>query len=145
MLTDEDIKKQRHDIDRREKEIHSRLNQIEIKLADTPDPEEVKRQSVFAGKILSDVRMRPGTLLRKPYELKRRFIEHCFSGKDTQGQPLGVYLTLINEKQYQVEVRGLLGSTVMGWEKIQSIALDHISSKDKNNLSLRRNPITILY
>ena len=109
-----------------------------------PDPEEVKRKSVFAGKLLRNLLKNPKTLINKPYELKRKFIEHCFDGKDSDGNPLGVYITWNANGKYQIEIRGLLDSTILGWREIQDIRDDHIISEIDLLPSLRRNPMAIM-
>ena len=138
-MTSEDVKKQRKELEQQEIMAKERLSVIESQLVDIPDPEQVKKQSALACKVIADVRSRPSTLLRKPYELKRKFIEHCFIGKDNQGKPLGVYVTLTEDKKYSIEVRGLLGSAVMGWEKIQKTVEDYIPTKDENSLYYQNN------
>ena len=90
--------------------------------------ELIKKQSMFAGKIVADVRKDPELLLNKSYNLKRKFIEHCFNGKDAEGNTLGAYITLLEGGNYQVEVKGFLDSALIGLDKI------HENSEPKHNL-----------
>ncbi len=84
---------------------------------------------MFVGKIVADTRKDPELILNKSYDLKRKFIEHCFNGKDAEGNPLGAYITPLENGNYQMEVKGFLGSALIGLDKI------HENSEPKHNLT----------
>ncbi len=121
-LKEEDVIRERRNLEEREETVENRISQIDELLAKQPDPKQVKKLSKLAKAVFSDVRRQPGALLRKDYKLKRKFIEHCFSGKDAEGNANGVYIRWTKTKQYQVEIRGMLESTVLAWYDVMELS-----------------------
>jgi site-specific DNA recombinase len=117
LISDEDIKSQMGKLKDREAHIRNRLETIETELVNMPDPARVKRLSKLGKAVFADAtRNSPQMIFEKSYEWKRNLIEHAFSGKDTQGRRLGVYVseTVDPNQPWRFEVHGLLEHTIRG-------------------------------
>jgi DNA invertase Pin-like site-specific DNA recombinase len=114
LLTDDEAKLLLDDFREREKAIKQRLSTIESELTPIPNVKHVKALSRWAGKIIKSVTKNDGKLIFEKTEAwKRGLIEKMFSGVDSKGQRLGVYVDYDNEsKQVTYEIRGLFEPTV---------------------------------
>ena len=104
------VKDAQDQLDQRESAIRNRLAVIESELTATPDPVRIKTLSKFGLKVFGSMlrQMRPDKILAKPFDWKRRLVEHAFDGKDSAGQPLGVYVSYA-DGQWSYEMRTILG------------------------------------
>jgi site-specific DNA recombinase len=113
-LSNDDVRDKNNKIDSQLRGIQIRLNTIGLELSSNPDPEEIKRVSIFAGKLISSaIKKNPRLIFRRTYEWKRKLIEQAFRGVSPDGKPLGVYID-IDEKTggFTFEVKGLFENTI---------------------------------
>ena len=140
-LSEDDIRQRRTKFEEQATGIETRLSQIEQQLVNVPDPEAVKRLSKLAKAVRADAIKQPGVLLRKEYALKRKLIEHAFSGTDSEGNPLGIFIEWTGVNEYSIEIRGALERTVLGWEKIRETVENYIPTGDDYSLYLQNKTV----
>ncbi len=99
--------------------MEDRIEVLESRLADSPNPDQVKRTSKLANRVLLDALKNLGPkgikkLMDAPYERRRRIVEMAFSGKDAEGRRLGVYVHQTDdpENPWTFEIRAVLDQIV---------------------------------
>lgn len=109
VISNENAKRNMDRINERVEFLNSRLGIIDAKIRSIPDPAQVKRLSVFTGKVFSAmIRMNPQMMLEKDFHYKQRFIKNAIGGKDAEGKKLGVYMSE-SDSGFTFEIRGILG------------------------------------
>lgn len=113
ILSRDEVKEKIEKLRERGQHIKNRLMSIKMQIDAMPDPKKVKRLSQLGLKILGQATQRPQIVFKRPYEWKRKLLEHAFGGRNAKGQRLGVYVSETgNPKQpWQIEVRGILETT----------------------------------
>ena len=91
ILTDEEVSKQIVSFREQLRLIKNHIGQTEIRLDSIPASDEIKKKSVFAGKVLLNILKHPSDnliekFLNSPFERQRQLIEYAFSGKDANGR-----------------------------------------------------------
>jgi site-specific DNA recombinase len=113
LYTEAEAKKNMDKLREQENSINVRLVTIEAQLADIPDPEQIKKSSQWAGKIVTAAtRNNPSVIFKRSFEWKRKLVERAFSGVNPTGQRLGVYIAR-EQDHFTFEIRGAFESTVM--------------------------------
>jgi hypothetical protein len=108
-----------------------RLEFLNRELESRPDKKHVKAVAKWAGKIIgADYRFDPSFIFKRTFEWRRRLIEKAFSGKDSTGKHLGVYVTF-DDNKFTFEIRGLTENTVLALPLTDSFLIDtfHIDSE----------------
>lgn len=116
-ITKEDARQEMNKLREQQKAINERLTVIHDQLMIMPDPDDLKRLSKLSTNILSNaIKNSPEKALTKPYEWKRKLMEHAFAGHDSHGNRLGVYIEELESegRKFKIEVRGSLESTIIG-------------------------------
>jgi site-specific DNA recombinase len=118
-LAADEIKSEIQPIRERLQAIQDRIDVIEPQLADQPDPERIKKKSRMARAIITNVLQNPGPkamqrLLDDTFERQRKIIEKAFSGKDREGNRLGVYVEQTGnpDRPWKFEIRAILDNVV---------------------------------
>jgi DNA invertase Pin-like site-specific DNA recombinase/uncharacterized protein YoxC len=126
-LTDDEITKQIKDIRERLQAIQSRIDSLESQIVNQPSMDQIKKKSILARNVLIDALKNPGPkaiekILSAPYEKQRAIIERAFSGKDINGNRLGVYVERTDdpEKPWRFEIRAILDQIVEFYAKEDS-------------------------
>ncbi len=119
VLSDDEIKNQIQPIRDRLQAIEKRMDVLEFQIADEPDPEQIRKKSKLATAVLVNALKNPGPksiekLLKGPFERQRKIIEKAFSGKDREGNRLGVYVEQTGDpnRHWKFEVRAVLDQVV---------------------------------
>jgi site-specific DNA recombinase len=113
LITDEEAEQCLKKLRDQEEPIKQRLAVIETELSNTPDPEGVQRLSKLAVKVISDAtRKNPKLIFKRSEKWKRGLIEKAFSGVDSKGQRLGIYVDYDENGNVKYEIRGLFETTV---------------------------------
>jgi len=96
--------------------IDTRLEQVGDILSSRPDPDKIKRKSRLAKAVIADVARSRTALERLDYERKKKLVQHAFSGKDAEGNRLGVYVRQTDDPEhpFTFEVRGILETIISG-------------------------------
>ncbi len=111
-LSNSDIETKMKKLRASESAIKSRLAMIESELSSIPDPSHVKRVSQFASPVIANAtKNNPEIIFKRSYNWKRKLIEHAFSGIDSTGKRLGIYVGL-KEKQLTFEIHGIFENTI---------------------------------
>lgn len=105
-----ELKQKMQELDEREASLKEAMVIIDHQLERIPDPESIKAMSKLGRAILSDAKKHPHTALKKSWEWRRSLLEHAFSGKDTGGRPLGIYVDHDKEGNVSFEIRGRFGT-----------------------------------
>jgi len=118
-LTEEEVRDQIQPIRDRLQAIENQIDSIEPQIADQPDLEQIKRKSKLARAVVADALKHPGPkamqkMLSAPYEKQRAIIEKAFSGKDREGNRLGVYVEQTGDpkRPWKFEIRAVLDQIV---------------------------------
>jgi DNA invertase Pin-like site-specific DNA recombinase len=112
LLSNEEIQGSMNKLREQEESFKQRLSVIESELSTTPDPEHIKRLSRWTGKVITDAtKNNPRLIFKRSFEWKRLLIEKAFSGIDSAGRHLGIYMTLDNGK-FMFEIKGMFESTI---------------------------------
>jgi hypothetical protein len=107
------------------KACENRISEINQSLDAIPDPLQVRKLGSIAMKVFVNRMKSPYVLSKMTFEEKRKLIEHAFNGRDINGDPLGVYVTYMEDKKsFEIEIRGLVGSTVMGMLEMDDSVID---------------------
>jgi len=105
-----ELKQEVEDINERQSKIKETIRIIEQQIERIPDPEHIKQLSKIGQGIHSVIMRNPMTIVRRPYEWKRKLIEHSFGGNDSGERPLGVYVDHDEEKRVKFEIRARFGT-----------------------------------
>jgi site-specific DNA recombinase len=123
ILTDEEVIIQIQPIRDRLQAIQERMDVIEPQIADQPDPEQIKKKSKLARAVVADALKHPGPktiekILNGPHERQRKILERAFSGKDRDGNRLGVYVEQTGDPEHpwKFEIRAVLDQVVESFE-----------------------------
>ncbi|MGD0098836.1 MAG: recombinase family protein [Acidobacteriota bacterium] len=96
----------------------ARLSVVVAELKNMPDPAKINRLSKFATVVAIDNArsMNPKDIFKRSYQWKREFIEHTFTGVDSEGRPLGVYLKATDNKKqpWELQIRGVVENCLLG-------------------------------
>jgi len=118
-LTKEEVVNRIQPIRDRLQAIEDQIDTIEPQIADQPDLEQIKRKSKLARAVAVDALKHPGPkamkkMLDAPYERQRAIIEKAFSGKDREGNRLGVYVEQTGnpKRPWKFEIRAVLDQIV---------------------------------
>lgn len=118
-LDESEIADQINPIRERLAAIDDRIEVLETRLAEKPDPAQIKRTSKLANAVLMDALKNLGPKgikkrLDAPYEKRRRIVERAFAGKDAEGRRLGVYVRQTDdpERLWTFEIRAVLDQIV---------------------------------
>ncbi len=117
LLTKQEIEVKMTKLRNQESAIKTSIEQNQSELANLPDPVKVKRYADLSWKMVHSMsKNHPEHILTQPYENKRVLVQHAFGGKDSKGHRLGVYVDYTGDKNqpWQVEIRGKLGSSLLG-------------------------------
>jgi DNA invertase Pin-like site-specific DNA recombinase len=131
LMDDEDIKSIMGKLKEQIASINNRVTVINNEMENVPEPDKVKKLSVFAGKVFQNTLKTGGDptsyILKKDYTWKRNLIEHAFAGTDSHGNRLGVYIEK-TDSGWSFEIRGTLESTLL------SLPLSDVYLMDLYNL-----------
>lgn len=112
LITDEEADDILKRLREQEKSFKERLSIINSELSNTPDPDHIKRLSKWTGKVIASVTKGDSkAIFTKSFEWKRKLIERTFSGVNSSGQHLGVYINRVDDK-FIYEIKGLFEGTV---------------------------------
>jgi hypothetical protein len=109
--------------------IESHLAVIQPQLEAKPDREHVQHLSKMALQVMDAAlqNQKPEKILKKPFEWKRRLVEHCFAGEDRQERPLGVYVTREPGGRWMFEIHGILDKVLtcglLGGKPLENVEL----------------------
>jgi len=141
----EDIKEQMKEYDDRLIAITERRNTIKDDLDQIPDPENVKKASKWAAKVISNAtRQNPGLIFKRSLEWKRKFLEGVFNGVGFSGERLGVYVDVVDDP-ITFEIKGKLIHTMNSFpltdeDIIEIFQLDpEFQDFDKEIAQIRKN------
>jgi len=119
VLSDEEITTRIQPIRDRLQAIQERMDVIEPQIADQPDPEQIKKKSKLARAVVADALKHPGPktikkILNSPHARQRKILERAFSGKDQNGNRLGVYVDQTDDPEHpwKFEIRAVLDQMV---------------------------------
>ena len=105
ILTNEEVLKTINKLRDKEQSIVSRLTALENELLSIPDPEQVKKASSWASKVISaSTRSNPSLIFKRDFAWKRRLLEQAFSGTNQAGERLGIYVDH-NDGVFSYELR----------------------------------------
>lgn len=131
LFTRDEIKTKMIKLRERQTPIEERLKVITTKLENRIDKKDIKKRSFQAGAVLSDALKRnPKLIFKRSYDWKRKLIEKAFSGKDGNGQQLGIYITFV-DNEFKFEIRGLIEPTVLSLPLTDDYLIDafHIDAE----------------
>ena len=117
----------------------SRIDAINNQLENLPDPVRVRKLGSMASKVFINRMKSPQALKTMTFEQRRKLIETAFTGFDSNGNKLGVYLTKQSKGNYSVEIRGLIESMVFDWSDVEESASDY--SKMITNAVSNNKPV----
>jgi len=107
-FNESEIAKTKEDFDSNLKSISDRLDALENELSSIPKPEEVRKASRWASKVISNVtKNSPQLIFDRPSGWKRKFLERTFSGTWYSGERLGVYVDVFNDP-ITFEIKGIV-------------------------------------
>ena len=119
VLSDEEVTGQIQDIRERLKALDDSINVLERKLDAVPNLEQMGKRTIMASRVFIDALKHPSEkaidkMLAAPFEKKRKLIEYAFSGKDMDGNRLGVYVEKTDDpdKPWKFEVRAILDQAI---------------------------------
>lgn len=115
LLKDEVIEKRMKSIEKFELEAKNRIDVINGQLNNLPDPDQIKKLSMFKGKVWQNLsKKNPTWILQKSFEFKRSLLEKAFGGVDPKGKRYGVYVKYDEEKsQWEFKMHGIIGNELM--------------------------------
>jgi len=116
-LSSDEVKSKMEKLRTREEALLQRATTIEAQLENAPDPAKVKKLSQLGLQVLkAATKAHPEDIFTKPYEWKRKLVEHAFGGKDTKRERLGVYIEETGDPKqpWKFEIRGVLEKTLLG-------------------------------
>ncbi len=118
-LSDDEVTKQIKSFREQLKSLQESIYILEQDLETVPDVAQIKKQSLFAGRVLVDILKHPSKkaidkMLAAPFEKQRKLIEYAFSGKDRKGNRLGVYVEKTNDpaNPWKFEIRAILDQVI---------------------------------
>ncbi|MCF7944432.1 MAG: recombinase family protein [Spirochaetia bacterium] len=118
-LTEQEVTEQIMDIRDRIQTIETRIDHLELQVSNQPNSAEIKKKSKLARSVLIHTFKNPGPktiekFLNASFEKKRNLIERAFSGKDSQGNRLGVYVEQTDDLKspWKFEIRAILNNVV---------------------------------
>ena len=114
LLTDDDIRSEKRKIQETIDAAQFRINIINNELDHTPNTDQIKKASKWAGKVISDAtKNNPKLIFKRSYEWKRNLVEKAFSGVDKNDSRLGVYVDTTDVAgQFTMEIKGSFFNTV---------------------------------
>lgn len=117
LFTRDDVTKKMNKIRLETDAFTERISRIDNEIAAMPDPDRVKKVTKMAVKVLANAtKQRPLIkILEKSYEWRRKLIEGAFSGLDSQGKRLGVFISQ-NESGFQFKIKGVIESAMINLE-----------------------------
>lgn len=146
LLTDADIEQKMTALREQETGISQRLLIIERELSTIHDPVQIRRLSKLSAKVLSNAtRQNPTLIFKRSFEWKRKLIERAFSGVNSAGNPLGIYIT-VTDAGVQYEVRGMFENTISSLpltddKIIDTFHLDDTATDIQSQIEKIRNTI----
>ena len=106
LLTDQEAKGQLERIRQDMATTDERAQVVEERLKTMPNPADVKRAGQWSARVTASItRDNPRWLLRKDFAYLRRFVEQAFDGRNADGTPYGVYVSVDNDNLLW-EIRG---------------------------------------
>jgi len=102
------------DIRTREASHRLELEGVNAELRPVPTVQQISQRVKLIKRQLSEIYGSPGRLTKMTFEQKRELISNFFSGKDTQGRRLGVYVFKTPDGSIKYEIRGILNRVLAG-------------------------------
>jgi len=133
-MMDEDVRRDRQELQLQEDAIKARLSVIDFELSSTPDPEKVHKYSQLGiGIISAATRQNPKLILKRGFQWRRKLVERAFSGFDATGKHYGIYIDYVDGK-FTFEIRGQFENTICSLPMSDTELIDafHVDTENQD-------------